>query len=86
MDTESEHTPNKSPETKKESLLGTVQKFTAVHPEVPLNPDVHVGVWVRVEGLQGDWFVSAIHGDFAQLSQAGKITARRRGKCEVVPW
>jgi hypothetical protein len=84
MSTEPEATPSKSPET--EHKLGTIQKFTAVHPEVPLNPDVHVGVWVRVEGLQGDWFVSAIHGDFAQLSQAGKITARRRGKCEVVPW
>jgi hypothetical protein len=62
------------------------QTFSQIHPEVPLNPDVHVGVWVEVDGLEGHWFVNSIHGDFAQLAQAGKITARRRGQCTVVPW
>lgn len=65
---------------------GTVQRFSQIHPEIPINPDVHVGVWVEVDGLEGHWFVNSIHGDFAQLAQAGKITARRRGACKVVPW
>lgn len=52
-------------------MPGRVQKFTDVYPERPKNPEVRVGVWVRFDGSDGDWFVTAIYGDIAQLKTAG---------------
>jgi hypothetical protein len=56
-------------------MPGRSMKFTDVYPERPKNPDVRVGVWVRCDGVDGDWFVTAIYGDIAQIKTEEIINA-----------
>lgn len=56
-------------------MPGRVQKFTDVYPEVKRNPEVRVGVWVQFDGSDGDWFVTKIFGDIAQLKTEGIMNA-----------
>lgn len=53
------------------------QKFSDIYPEVEKNPEIRPGVWVRFEGSDGDWFVTAVFGDFAQLKEAGLLNAEK---------
>lgn len=53
------------------------QKFSDIYPEVEKNPEIRPGVWVRFEGSDGDWFVTAVFGDFAQLKQKGLMAAEK---------
>jgi hypothetical protein len=53
------------------------QKFSDIYPEVEKNPEIRPGVWVRFEGSDGDWFVTEVFGDFAQLKQKGLMAAEK---------
>lgn len=53
------------------------QKFSDIYPEVEKNPEIRPGVWVRFKGSDGDWFVTEVFGDFAQLKQKGLMAAEK---------
>jgi hypothetical protein len=56
-------------------MAGTVQRFSDIYPEKEKNPEIRPGVWVKAEGLEGDWFVTQVFGDFAQLKTKDIVAA-----------
>jgi hypothetical protein len=56
-------------------MPGRPQKFSNIYPQDRINPEVRVGVWVTFDGSDGDWFVTAMFNDIAQLKTAGIMNA-----------